>query len=234
MKKFFVLFIVVICVVFVFWKSESEKNRFTEFNYKKPFEFNPTKLPERKVASLNKRTRPSTKKRTNEGLKQFKKGTEDVPTLKDYKLSAKQVGATPKVADLNVGGESYHLLENKFAVNAQEYDVPPAGSDKINNHYIVDGIDAPRDALRVLENAKTGGLAVFTGILKVKLSDMSQLDILLSQYDCVVENSYPHINVVLIKFSDYELTIQAHEEISKLEWVIRSEVELLEYSRGSK
>ena len=113
-------------------------------------------------------------------------------------------------------------------------DTPPSGAQLKNNYYIVEGDDAPRDALRVMENANTGEYAIFTGILKVKLENMSFLDEILTSYDCVVESSYPHINVAMIKFSEYELTLKAHNELQKIEWVKRSEVELLEYSRGSR
>lgn len=236
MKKVGLLFFLVLCAVFVFWKSESEKNHFVQFNHKKTFEFTPTKVPKREVASVQDRRHGSPSRAKNRPIKESvqKVQNEGIQSLKDYKQSKKTGGITPKVSDLSFENQSYYLLENKFAVSAQDIGTPPAGAQLKNNYYIVEADDAPRDALRVMQNANTGEYAIFTGILKVKLENMSFLDEILTNYDCVVESSYPHINVALIKFSDYELTLKVHSELQKIEWVKRSEVELLEYSRGSR
>ncbi len=236
MKKFGLLFVLVLCAIFVFWKSESEENRFVQFNHKRTFEFTPTELPKREVASVKERklVSPSRIKSRPTGDLIPEPLKEGIKSLKDYKQSKKTGGTTPKDSDLSFQNQSYYLLENKFAVSAQDMDTPPSGAQLKNNYYIVEGDDAPRDALRVMENANTGEYAIFTGILKVKLENMSFLDEILTSYDCVVESSYPHINVAMIKFSEYELTLKAHNELQKIEWVKRSEVELIEYSRGSR
>tara|TARA_B100001971_G_scaffold111191_1_gene102113 strand:- start:57104 stop:57862 length:759 start_codon:yes stop_codon:yes gene_type:complete len=129
-------------------------------------------------------------------------------------------------------GNQYRLLNDFVAVKKtkeNENDYPDA---KIKlGHFIVPAELAPSDAIPLMENAQTGNIAIFTGLIKVKLTDMRQAESLISQVRYDIHLRYEHIGLVMYKFSSYEDTMLAKRELDQSSYVRRATIELLEYER---
>lgn len=135
----------------------------------------------------------------------------------------------------DASGNQYLLLDDYHAIrrsHENQNDFPQAILK--NGYFIVQEPPGPGERTRVLKNASTGGLAVFTGVLKTRLKDMNFADELASNFQCQVANRYDHINAVFYQFESYEETLAAHRAFQEHPWVISSEIELLEGERGPR
>jgi hypothetical protein len=129
-------------------------------------------------------------------------------------------------------GNVYKLLDDYYAVkktnqNANDY----PDSELRLGYFIVSKDNAPSDALRVMENAQTGRAAIFTGLIKVKLADISLADNLVRDFDYEILYQYDHISLVMYKFNSFEETMAAKKTIDTNPNVKRATIELLEYER---
>lgn len=143
----------------------------------------------------------------------------------------------------------FEKIENFYAILPEDY--LPNNYEKVqelNGLYIVkyDG-EIPDGALSVVKNKDTNNLAIFTGILRVKLADFDLANGLMDlvnqgivedskKVDPEVNTSLGHIRVVTYKFSDYENTIFVYnilrtEPFEKL--VERVNIDLIEWKRSS-
>jgi len=129
-------------------------------------------------------------------------------------------------------GNEYRLLEDYYAVkktSENENDFPDA--EIRLGHFIVPKELAPQDALRVMENAQTGIPAIFTGLIKVKLTNNELSHNVLRNTNYEIEFQYDHINLVMYKFSSLRETMNAKKILDQNPNVVRATIELLEYER---
>ncbi|MCO4754416.1 MAG: hypothetical protein KC478_08025, partial [Bacteriovoracaceae bacterium] len=219
-------------------------NQFSDYRHTSSFSFTPSSSgPKREIASQ----RPGTKERTPSQVndRQKKKAVIDnqvayekdieIRSLKQRYKEQNKVQASYREPDfLSESGSSYYLLEDSYAVEAVEGMAPIPGAQLKNGHYIVKGDRAPVDSVRVVQNSQTGELAIFTGIVKVKLTDSSYVDDILDNFDCELDKSYEHINTFFFKFDSYDQTLEANRQLSDAAYVLRTEVDVLEYSREAR
>lgn len=129
-------------------------------------------------------------------------------------------------------GNEYKILEDFVAVKKtkeNENDYPEA---KVKlGHFIVPKAQAPADALILMENASVGTVAIFTGLIKAKLNDITMAESLLSEVSYDIHLKYEHIGLVMYKFSNYQDTISAKKTLDQSNFVRRATIELLEYER---
>ena len=129
-------------------------------------------------------------------------------------------------------GNQYKLLEDYVAIKKtkeNENDFPNA-QVKLG-HFIVPKDDAPADALILMENASSGIIAIFTGLIKAKLSDINMAQSLISSVNYDIPLKYEHIGLVMYKFDSYQDTMLAKKELDRRTYVQRATIELLEYER---
>lgn len=132
----------------------------------------------------------------------------------------------------NERGEGFFLEDELVAVKGTEYNAGEyPNAPMVNGYFLVDKEIAPQDALAVVVNGESGSYAVFTGILKVKLSEFGYRDILARNYGGAIEQSYDHIQTVFYRFDGYHETVNALAALKGETSVLRVDVELLEYQR---
>ncbi|MFT6633018.1 MAG: hypothetical protein ACJAS4_002987 [Bacteriovoracaceae bacterium] len=143
----------------------------------------------------------------------------------------------------------FEKIENFYAIFPEDY--LPNNYEKVqelNGLYIIkyDG-DIPDGALSVVKNNDTNNLAIFTGILRVKLKDFDSADGLMDlinqgivkdskKVDPEINTDLSHIRVATYKFSNYENTIFVYnilrtEAFENL--VERINIDLIEWKRTS-
>ena len=231
-KKIVILGLVVVGVGLYFVSKDN--NEFSQFRRTSSFSFKPTKPGSKREIASERKSAPETLEKTKKAAVidnqiAYEKDVE----IRSHKERYQKIASRREPDFLAESGSSYYLLEDTYAVPAIEGS-PIPGAELKNNHYIVKGDRAPIDALKVVQNTQTGELAIFTGIVKVKLRDSSYVDEILNNYDCELEKSYGHIETYFFKFDDYEQTIEANRELMNAHYVLRSEVDVLEYSRKAR
>ena len=129
-------------------------------------------------------------------------------------------------------GNEYKLIKDYVAVKKtkeNENDYPDA--ELKLGYFIVPVNQAPNDAQTLLENASTGNIVIFTGLIKVKLTDIRQAESLISSVSYHIPVKYEHIGLVMYKFDSYQDTMDAKRELDRSQFVQRATIELLEYAR---
>lgn len=132
-------------------------------------------------------------------------------------------------------GDSYRRVKDlvaipKTAENENQY----PNAQVVNNHFLVEEALSPGSNFPVVQNAKTGNYAVFTGVLKVMLHNYDDLMTVSDLAGARINKEYDHINTVFYKFDEYEATLKAQQVLGKSSLVKSSEIELLEYQRQSR
>lgn len=144
---------------------------------------------------------------------------------------------------------SFEKVDNFFAILPEDY--LPNNYEKVqelNGLYIVSyNGSKPVDALDVVKNNETGNLAIFTGILRVKLKDYDQAKGLIElinedisaqnkKVEASVSLEFEHINIASYKFDNYESTIFVYKllQTEPFEGLVeRVTVDLIEWKRTS-
>lgn len=213
-------------------KSEDSTRKLTHFNERAQFiEGNKETKLKRSIASVKK---PSVSRR--------------VPQVMDKKMFKDKIKKRSKMAkpngyryrsispnqgsDFSSGVSNYKFLDFFYAIkdtpeNRAQY---PNAEAKLN-HLIVESDTPIGDSLPVVENDDTGNLGIFTGILAVKLEDMSDADFVVGHSQYVIFETHDHINLVLYRIDDVGLAIKTNQQLQLNPKVISSSLEILEYQR---
>lgn len=132
--------------------------------------------------------------------------------------------------------KEFYLHKDLYAIKDAdfvegEYEV----IEKKLGYYVVKSKDyAPENALRVVTKDGSHSFGIFTGVLKVKLSDMSEAENLLEDRHYEIIERYDEIQRVFYKFDNYQSTMGSYQTLKTSHLVEQVEVELLEYQRESK
>lgn len=100
-------------------------------------------------------------------------------------------------------------------------------SNKFNYVIIETDYDVPNN-YRVLKNQETGQLAILTGIIKVKISNVGVMSQLESQFSLKVNEEFPHINLVLYQADNLQDIENTLKQIQLQTGVVRASLEILE------
>ena len=132
--------------------------------------------------------------------------------------------------DFDNGLGQYKFLDHFYALkntpeNQQRY---PDAQEKLG--FLIIESELPIEGLAVVENADTGNLGIFTGILKVKLHSMQDVDFIIDHNQYQVGETYDHINLVQYQIDDVALAIKTHKKLQTHPKVIRASLEILDAS----
>ena len=129
----------------------------------------------------------------------------------------------------------YNILNNFFAVLDTEDNrkLYPDAIHKLN-YLIVEGDLPPVDSLKVSQNTDNGTVGIITGVLKVKLKDISMMNQIFEHNNYSIDQSYEHINLVHYKFTSIDQALKSYEELKTNPNVSRVNIEVLEYSRHQR
>lgn len=144
-----------------------------------------------------------------------------------YKQDSEGNFSTIKTAE-----KSYLLLENYYAIKLNDSNraAYPNAPVKLA-HLLVNELQRPPGALHIVENQETSRLAIFTGVISVKLKDFSMADSLITDVFYEVSNYYENIDVVHYQLSSFEDVMRVYSRLQSNSNVMRVKIELLEYSR---
>lgn len=132
----------------------------------------------------------------------------------------------------NPYGKTYRIVDDYVAIratakNKEQY----KGATYKLGHFIVPKEMASNESLFVVENTETGHLGILTGVITMKVKDLSELNYLLNHSNYEVKNIYEHINVAHFAFFDLDILLQSFETLSTHNQVIRAKIEVLEFER---
>lgn len=152
------------------------------------------------------------------------------PNTKSLKYRSLATSNAP--AFTNYNGKSYKLLNDFVAIRKtkENIDLYKGATQKLG-HYIVPKDLATNNSFPVVENTQSSRLGIVTGIITLKVKDLSQVNYLLNHTNFEIKNTYEHINVIHMQFYDYETLINSYEFLKTSPNVIRSNIEILEYER---
>ena len=134
--------------------------------------------------------------------------------------------------DFQNGVSRYKFLDHFYAIKntAENRNRSPSGVVKLG--YLIVKSETPiADSLAVVENTQTGHLGIFTGILKVKLQSMQDIDFVIGHHDYQVIGLFDHINLVQYQIDDIGLAIKTNQQLQTNPKVVRASLEILEYAR---
>lgn len=137
--------------------------------------------------------------------------------------------------DFKISGMGYRFVDHFYAIpNTEENRKKfPDGFVKLN-YLLVESQIALQDGLGVVENSETGNYGIFTGILKVKLSDIRYADDIIPHSDYLISNIYEHINIVHYKIDNIGLAVKTQSLLETNPYVKRVGLEILEYERSQR
>lgn len=145
-------------------------------------------------------------------------------------------------------GVQYQLVKNLMAIKEEDFIPMQYESEgQLNGYYLVkkESDDYERSALAVVYNEDTKGVAIFTGILKIKFFDFEQasgLDEIIHSklgrsIPMQIVEEYPHINMAFYKFDNFEQTMMVYDLLSSetlKETFERVTIDLLEWHRSTR
>lgn len=252
MKKTYIgifIFFIALLIGFVWLMSSNKESEFTKYQTLKNLDKAPVQDFD-STGQKNEIKRVPAKSRVNQvrpTLKQLKK-------IETFKTSRATINL--KQADIKIDfkiknsfeakGRKFNLISSHFAVPLNDY-VPQdyTGRKVAAGHAIVElaeGENPPAQALALVKSKNSSGVAIFTGILKIKFNDYKDAadldDILVQQGVDVVfelEEQHPNIRIGFFKFTSYDDTLGAYSALKTLvgKGVIeRVEVDLIEWLRS--
>lgn len=171
-------------------------------------------------------------------------------TRESFKMSYRAPSNTklaPEFSDFTFRDVDYSLVENYIAVPADDSIPYDKRVKEFNNTYIIkfDGDNLPPEAKAVVLNKGTGNFAIFTGILRVKLSQYSMKEDIINRLNNGVSDSaqivspkitdeHENIQVATYKFDSYEQTMFVFKTLQTEPFqadVKRVNIDLIEWSR---
>lgn len=140
-----------------------------------------------------------------------------------------------KKGDYLFNEQGYSLLDGVYAiakkdVNPEDYNVY---TEKFGHYIVYNESVKPAGALSVVAS-ENGNVGIFTGILKLKLADMSYADLLPLSGAHEVTYRNTDINIIRVKFSSFEETMSAYNNLKADPNIKRVQVEVLETERVSR
>lgn len=162
-----------------------------------------------------------------------------------YIAKRKLVFSQSPMASWESNGVKYKLIRNLMAIKEEDF-VPTQyeSEGKFNGYYLVkkDTDDLERSALAVIYNEDTKGIAIFTGILKIKFIDFEQASVLGEMIQAKtggaislhITEEYPHINMAFFKFDNYEQTMNVYDLLNSNSFktiIERVTIDLLQWHR---
>lgn len=138
-------------------------------------------------------------------------------------------------SDFISGVSKYKFLDNLYAIKNNNDNRSRFPDAEIKLGYLIVHSDtAIADSLAVVENAQTGHLGIFTGIIKAKLKSMNDVDFIISHGRYEVVNTYEHINLVQYRIDDIVLAVKTNKSLQGDPRIIRASLEILEYARANR
>jgi hypothetical protein len=134
--------------------------------------------------------------------------------------------------DFGVGGVGYRFKDHYYAIK----DTPENRSDYPNHksklrYLIVKSKTQIYDSLPVVVNTQTGNDGIFTGILKVNLTDIKYINDIIDHNNYKVTQSYDHIHWAQYLIEDVKLAVKTQKALSSHPYVSKVSLEILEYTR---
>ena len=129
----------------------------------------------------------------------------------------------------------YRFVDHYYALkdNPENRNRFPSAKKKLG--FLITESKIPvQDAKAVVLNSETGNIGIFTGILKVKLSDINYAHQIITHNNFIITNTYDHINVVHYEISDPVLAIETQKKILLNPYVKRVRLEIIEYQRTGR
>ncbi len=130
-----------------------------------------------------------------------------------------------------VDGNEYHLVKSVFAVPKNLFDGRGEVVGEKLGHILIKSDLAPINSVRMVQKSN-GKVAIFTGVLKLKLFNFDEIYKLDIPGNFEIQESYPHLNWALIQFSTYEETMESFEYLKNHPAIEMVDIELLQYERS--
>jgi hypothetical protein len=224
-----------------YYKYVERKDK-TKSNYKLNEDLNKSKLIKREIAAKQEDLIQSTKSDTkrirlkkslnHHNLKYKMKGKLAATAFSKMVLNSKVISSNES---------KYILAEELYAIKKSKINDPSSLNileEKLGYYIMESDSGIEDDAIRILQNQETNTYAIFTGILKVKLKDLKDIDSIFGDTSYEIKSTYDDINVVMYKFYNFEETMEAFDSLNSTPKVNskihRVTIELLEYERTHK
>lgn len=229
--------IVLIITFFLFKKSpthdeEVDSRKLSHFNQQaKDIENKKPSVPTRAIASIKeakvkrKVAQVMDKKMFKDKIKKRSKSAN--PSGYRYRSISPNQGS-----DFNNGVGNYKFLDYFYAIkNTPENRTQfPNAQEKLD--FLIVESDLPLvDSLPVVENADTGNLGIFLGVLNVKLHDLNDADFVIGHSDYEILKIHSQTNLVQYTIDDIAIAIKTNQQLQSNPKVIRASLEILEYQR---
>lgn len=134
-------------------------------------------------------------------------------------------------SDFINGPGKYKFLDHYYALKNTPENRQRFPNAQIKLNYLIVESELPLEGLPVVENADTGNLGIFTGVLKVKLHSMQDIDFIIDHNQYQVGETYEHINLVQYQINDVALAIKTYKKLQSHPKAIRASLEILEFQR---
>lgn len=248
----------VMCLLYYTFSSDGvEENQFSK--YKSAYKFSSqqsdyevvgtntkeNEKPELAVSKATRRSLASVNNKSNNVHKNDEKINKLFQRLAPVKKDISDAPSLAEASELTefITNESqYNLMQDYYAIkksevsNSEDLDIV---EQKLGFLIVkADEQMRPQNTLRVVYNGDTKSKAIFTGVLKVKLTDMKDKDSLFGDIAYQVLDTYEDIRVVHYQFDSYEEAMEAYNLVSQDEdlqqLIERINIELLEFARSSK
>jgi hypothetical protein len=137
--------------------------------------------------------------------------------------------------DFGSGGVGYRFKDHFYAIK----DTPENRNDYPNHtlkqtYLIVESESHIYNSLSVVVNSQTGNEGIFTGILKIKLTDIKYINDIINHSNYQITQSYDHINVAHYLIEDVNLAVKTQKLLLAHPYVKRVSLEILEYARSHR
>lgn len=134
--------------------------------------------------------------------------------------------------DFGNAGVGYRFKDHHYAIKdtAENRNDYPEHIKKLN-FLIVKSDTNIYNSLSVVVNTQTGNEGIFTGVLKVKLTDNKYINDIIDHNNYQITQSYDHINVTHYLIEDVKLAVKTQKLLLSNPYVKRVSLEILEYAR---
>ena len=207
MKK--IMLFTLLCTVFAFWhwKNPSQKQKNDKITLARK---NAVKNNTRKLSSNDNASKVIAKRQLvlpRPVGKKYKQGKQQKTVSFNY---------TDMEVDHSLADGEYSLYKNVYAIDEDDFQ---AGSYEVlerkDGMVFIKASSRPVNSLEVVQVAGSNSPGVFSGVVKVKLSDIEMRDSVFPYHDFNVLEVHPDINYVFYEFKDFKEAISARKFLAR-------------------
>jgi len=130
---------------------------------------------------------------------------------------------------------NYQLIKNIYAVEKAIYQNNMGDIlDDVPGYYFVESSVEIPEAQRLVTKDDSKRFLIFTGLIKIKLTNFDDLYQLELDAPFEVVKTYDYMNRALLKFSKYQETIDSYHKLLSMKNIEDVSIELLDYSRTER